>query len=209
MIFKVAKCVVLQSNLSLLHWQPLQPYSHLTQPNRWSFPVRISSVSLAKSEGNSGFGHIYWRILNRKLHFLDSVRCYVLTHFKSLFHFYTPLKILENQGFLDIFGGYRDEILTWNGNTVFSNDIMLYCHKRFPLKLKSEISLKPWFKSSAIRKQPLQVFYKKGVHKYFDRTHRKTPVSESLFLKERLWHRCFFVNVEKILTHFSRMLHSI
>ena len=28
---------------------------------KWSFPLRISSVNVAKSAGNSGFGHIYWR----------------------------------------------------------------------------------------------------------------------------------------------------
>ena len=28
---------------------------------KWSFPLRISSVSVTKSAGNCGFGHIYWR----------------------------------------------------------------------------------------------------------------------------------------------------
>ena len=28
---------------------------------KWSFPLRISSVNVTKSEGNCGFGHIYWR----------------------------------------------------------------------------------------------------------------------------------------------------
>ena len=29
--------------------------------------------------------------------------------------------------------------------------------------------------------------------------HRKTPVPESLFLKKRLWHKCFSMNFEKFL----------
>ena len=28
---------------------------------KWSFPLRISSVNVTKSAGNSGFGHICWR----------------------------------------------------------------------------------------------------------------------------------------------------
>ena len=28
---------------------------------KWSFPVRISSLNVAKSAGNCEFGHIYWR----------------------------------------------------------------------------------------------------------------------------------------------------
>ena len=28
---------------------------------KWSFPLRISSVNVSKSIGNCGFGHIYWR----------------------------------------------------------------------------------------------------------------------------------------------------
>ena len=28
---------------------------------KWSFPLRISSVNVAISAGNCGFGHIYWR----------------------------------------------------------------------------------------------------------------------------------------------------
>ena len=27
---------------------------------KWNFPLRISSVNVTKSAGNSGFGHIYW-----------------------------------------------------------------------------------------------------------------------------------------------------
>ena len=38
-----------------------------------SFPLRISSVNVTKSAGNCGFGHIYSKIFNGKLHFLCSV----------------------------------------------------------------------------------------------------------------------------------------
>ena len=41
-----------------------------------SFPLRISSVNVTKSAENCGFGHIYWRNLNGKLHFLCSVICW-------------------------------------------------------------------------------------------------------------------------------------
>ena len=37
-----------------------------------SFPLRISSVNVTKSVGTRGFGHIYWKFLNGKLHFLCS-----------------------------------------------------------------------------------------------------------------------------------------
>ena len=40
---------------------------------KWGLPLRISSVNVTKSAGNCGFGHIYWRNLNGKLHFLCSV----------------------------------------------------------------------------------------------------------------------------------------
>ena len=40
---------------------------------KWSFLLRISSVNMTKFAGNCGFGLIYWRILNRKLHFLCSL----------------------------------------------------------------------------------------------------------------------------------------
>ena len=39
----------------------------------WSFPLSISSVNVIKSAGNCEFGHIYWKILNGKLHFLYSM----------------------------------------------------------------------------------------------------------------------------------------
>ena len=38
------------------------------------------------------------------------------THFKPLFHFYTPWKRKKTRGFLDVFRGYRNgTILAWNG----------------------------------------------------------------------------------------------
>ena len=39
---------------------------------KWSFPLRISSVNVTKSAGFCGFSHIYDEILNGKLHFLCS-----------------------------------------------------------------------------------------------------------------------------------------
>ena len=33
--------------------------SHIVQ--KWSFPLKISTVNLAKSAFSCGFGHIYWR----------------------------------------------------------------------------------------------------------------------------------------------------
>ena len=35
--------------------------------------------------------------------------------FTPMFHFYSPLKTLENFWFSDIFRGYRNRTLTWNG----------------------------------------------------------------------------------------------
>ena len=36
-------------------------YSVIILHKKWSFPLRISSVNVAKSAENCGFGHIYWR----------------------------------------------------------------------------------------------------------------------------------------------------
>ena len=35
----------------------------LSLHKKWSFPLTISSVSVSKSAGNCGFGHIYWKNL--------------------------------------------------------------------------------------------------------------------------------------------------
>ena len=45
----------------------------LTQIEKWSFQLKISSVNVTKSPGNCGFGHISEEMLNGKLHFLCSV----------------------------------------------------------------------------------------------------------------------------------------
>ena len=37
------------------------PSSQPSLHKKWSFPLRISSVNVTKSEVSSGFGHIYWR----------------------------------------------------------------------------------------------------------------------------------------------------
>ena len=47
-------------------------YEPHTLHKKLSFPVRISSVNVTKSSVPCGFGHIYWKILNGKLHFLCS-----------------------------------------------------------------------------------------------------------------------------------------
>ena len=53
---------------------------------KWSFPLRFSSVNVTKSVAICWFGHIYWRNLNGKLHFLCSVTKFwkiFITHFDS------------------------------------------------------------------------------------------------------------------------------
>ena len=55
---------------------------------KWSFPLRISSVNVTESTGICGFGHIYWRILKKKLHFLCSV-CLLKSIVINLFKFNT------------------------------------------------------------------------------------------------------------------------
>ena len=63
---------------------------------------------------------------------------------------------------------------------------------------------------SQFQKQPSEVFYRKSCSKKFRNIHRKTPVLESPFdrlagfktcnfLKKRLLHRCFPVNIAKFL----------
>ena len=36
-------------------------FSVTSTAKKWIFPLKISSVNVTKSGGNSGFGHIYWR----------------------------------------------------------------------------------------------------------------------------------------------------
>ena len=48
---------------------PPQQIAPQTLHNKWSFPLRIFSVNVTKSEISSGFGHIYWKYPNEKLHF--------------------------------------------------------------------------------------------------------------------------------------------
>ena len=45
-------------------------YTLETLHKKWSFSLRTSSVNVTKSEGNWGFGHIYWRKLLWKTSFL-------------------------------------------------------------------------------------------------------------------------------------------
>ena len=57
-------------------WFPSNSFvsiSFMTLHQKWSFPLRISSVNVTKFATNCGFGHIHWRNLNGKLHFLCSV----------------------------------------------------------------------------------------------------------------------------------------
>ena len=42
-------------------------------------------------------------------------RMEVLTHFSPVLHFYTPLKTSVNKRFSDVFRGYRNVTLDWNG----------------------------------------------------------------------------------------------
>ena len=42
---------------------------------KWSFPLKISSVNVTKSAGNCWFGHFNEDVLNGKLHFLSSACC--------------------------------------------------------------------------------------------------------------------------------------
>ena len=39
----------------------LSPIFEETLHKKWSFSLKISSVNVTKSEGNCGFGQIYWR----------------------------------------------------------------------------------------------------------------------------------------------------
>ena len=50
-----AKCVIIDV------WSGPNCASAKTLHKKWSFPWRISSVNVAESAGNCGFGHIYWR----------------------------------------------------------------------------------------------------------------------------------------------------
>ena len=45
----------------------------LTLHKKWSFPLTMSSVNVTKSAVSCGFGRIYWRSPNGKLHFSCSV----------------------------------------------------------------------------------------------------------------------------------------
>ena len=54
------------------------------------------------------------------------------------------------------------------------------------------------------QKQPTEKFYKKSCSLKFRNIHRKTPLLETnfnevAFIKKRLQHRCFLVNIAKFL----------
>ena len=56
------------TNESALTFVPMGKYFTLCEPNvwhtlhkKWSFPLRISSLTVTKATGNCGFAHIYWR----------------------------------------------------------------------------------------------------------------------------------------------------
>ena len=59
---------------------------------------------------------------------------------------------------------------------------------------KITVSKVPLF---SYQKQPTEVFFVKRCSQKFHKIHRKTPVPESFFKKNRLWHRCFLVNFVK------------
>ena len=65
-ILKIQKFGRLKGNFILFmlkfYWKYLFLFwviSAYTLHKKWSFPLRISSVNVTKSEGNCGFGHIY------------------------------------------------------------------------------------------------------------------------------------------------------
>ena len=47
-------------------------FGFYTMAQKWSFSLKVSSVTVTKSTVSYGSGNIYWRILNGKLHFLCS-----------------------------------------------------------------------------------------------------------------------------------------
>ena len=146
---------------------------------------------MTKSAGNCGFGHIYWRILNGKLHFLCSV--------KSLFcqnKCLVLIRINLETNLSDLF------FFSWEKFRI-SNLINLI--KTFWLKLESY----PDFRLSDIRSIHRRCSVKR-CSQQFCKIYRKTPVAESLFnkaagltpvtlLKKRLWRRCFPGNFVKFL----------
>ena len=44
-------------------FEPNKVHNHdkITLHKKWSFPLRISTVNVTKSEVSCGFGHLYWR----------------------------------------------------------------------------------------------------------------------------------------------------
>ena len=46
---------------SLIYGKNKSPNIELALHKKWSFPLRISSVNVTKSEGIYGFAHIYWK----------------------------------------------------------------------------------------------------------------------------------------------------
>ena len=61
--------------------------------------------------------HLCWSLFLIKLQAFRpfDILSVILTHFKPKFHFYTPLKMSENQRFSDVFREYRSETLALNG----------------------------------------------------------------------------------------------
>ena len=60
-----------------------------------SFSLKISLVNVTKLEGSCGFDHIYWKILNGKLHFLYSDVCVRIKTIPRKFLFADPIRFLS------------------------------------------------------------------------------------------------------------------
>ena len=65
---------------------------------KWSFPLRISSVNVTKSAVSCGFGHIYWANPLWETSFF--VQCHVLVTSVKVKEFESSQEAISNSGFL-------------------------------------------------------------------------------------------------------------
>ena len=94
----------------------------LIVPLRSFFAIKMR---VTKSAGNCGFGHIYWRNLNRKLHFLCSVdneailnywpfRNTIFTFYKCDFVTFKLLNCLNQKSFISYKKRLNDKFIKMN-----------------------------------------------------------------------------------------------
>ena len=132
---------------------------------------------------------------NRNLYCLTRFSLVLLPCFFDPFHATDlfPLKTSENHRFSDLFKSCRKKPVTWNRSMLYIDGCPDNCPRGkltlvknrvwFRVRIRDRgnfprrsIFLKPYRRILPRKKQPPELFYKKGVSLKFNKIHRKKPV---------------------------------